>query len=81
MANRKFYIEYYSNERLVRKTIRNWANENRNLFPDYSFEDRQSNFPITQVISKLLQTRFGFIEIEENLEVILRNPDLNFRFD
>ncbi len=81
MANRKFYIEFNSNERLERQSIRNWANENRNLFPDYSFEDRQSNFPITQVISKLLQTRFGFIEFEENSEVILRNPDLNFRFD
>ena len=28
MANRKFYIEYYLNNRLERKTIRNWANEN-----------------------------------------------------
>ena len=80
MANRRFYIEYTSNERLERKTIRNWANENRRYFPEYTFEDRKSHFPITQVISKFLQTRFGFQEIEENGEVILRNPNVNFRF-
>lgn len=80
MANRKFYIEYYLYDRLERKTIRNWANENRNLFPDYTFEDRQSNFPITHAISKLLQDHFGFQEIQHNLEVILRHPNANFRF-
>lgn len=81
MANRKFYIEFNSNERLERKSIRNWADENRNLFPDYTFEDRKSNFPITQIISKLLQTSYGFLEIEENLEVILRNPDFILDFN
>ena len=80
MLNRRFYIEYTSNDRLEQKTIRNWANDNRLFFPEYTFEDRKSNFPITQVISRLLQTRFGFQEIEENGEVILRNPNVNFRF-
>jgi hypothetical protein len=54
--------------------------KNLPLFPEYSFEDRKSHFPITQVISKLLQTTFGFQEIEENGEVILRNPNVNFRY-
>lgn len=80
MPNIKFYIEYTISNILERKTIRNWANENRSFFPEYTFEDRKSNFPITQVISKLLQTRFGFQEIEENFEFILRNPNVNFRF-
>jgi hypothetical protein len=80
MPNRKFYVEFNSNERLERQSIRNWANENRNLFPNYTFEDRKSNFPITHVISKLLQTSYGFQEIEQNLEVILRHPNANFRF-
>jgi hypothetical protein len=80
MANRRFYIEYIISTHLERKTIRNWANENRTFFPEYTFEDRKSHFPITNVISSLLQTRFGFQEIEENGEVILRNPNVNFRF-
>lgn len=80
MANRMFYIEYTVNNRLERITIRNWTNENRRFFPEYTFEDRKSHFPITQVISKLLQTKFGFQEIEENGEVNLRNPNVNFRF-
>jgi hypothetical protein len=80
MPNRRFYIEYIVSNRLERKTIRNWANENRPFFPEYTFEDRKSHFPITQVISKLLESRFGFQEIEENGEVTLRNPNENFRF-
>ena len=80
MPNRKFYIEYNIKNRFERKTIRDWANENRPFFPEYTFEDRKSHFPITQVISKLLQNTFGFQEIEENGEVILRNPNVNFRF-
>ncbi len=80
MPNRKFYIEYTASNLIIRKTVRNWANENRTFFPDYTFEDRKSHFPITHVISKLLQTTFGFQEIEENGEVILRNPNINFRF-
>ena len=80
MANRKFYIEYYLDNRLERKTIRNWANENRNLFPNYTFEDRRSNFPITHEISRLLQNSFGFQEIEQTLEVVLRHPNPNFSF-
>jgi hypothetical protein len=80
MPNRRFYIEYTSNERLERKTIRNWANENKQFFPEYTFEDKSSHFPITHEISRLLQTRFGFQEIEQNGEVILRNSNVNFRF-
>lgn len=80
MANRRFYIEYIKSNRLERKTIRNWANDNRVFFPEYTFEDRKSHFPITNVISRLLQTRFSFQETEENGEVILRNPNVNFRF-
>ena len=80
MPNRRFYIEYIINNRLERKTIRNWADENRLFFPEYTFEDRASHFPITHLISRLLQTRFGFQEIEQNGEVILRNPNANFRF-
>lgn len=80
MANRKFYIESIVNNRLERQTIRNWANENRHFFPEFTFEDRKSHFPTTQVISNLLQTRFGFMEIEQNGVVTLRNYDINFRF-
>lgn len=80
MLNRRFYIEHIINNRLERKTIRNWANENRTFFAEYSFKDRKSHFPITQVISRLLQTRFGFQEFEQNGEIILRNPNENFRF-
>ncbi len=32
MANRKFYIEYTSNNSLERETIRDWANKNRPFF-------------------------------------------------
>ena len=80
MPNRRFYIEYSIENRIERKSIRDWANENRTFFPEYTFEDRKSHFPITQVISRLLQTRFGFQETEENGVVILRNPNVNIRF-
>ncbi len=80
MRNRRFQIEYVVNEIKVKITLRNWANENRHFFPAYTFEDRTSNFPITQVISRFLQNNYGFKEIEQNGEVTLRNSDLNFRF-
>ena len=79
MANRKFHFEYTTSNRIIRKTIRNQAHENRTFFADYDFEDRKSHFPITQVISKLLQTAFRYLEIEENGEVLLRNQKVNFR--
>lgn len=80
MPNRKFYIEYYVNNRLFRTPIRRWADENRNIFPDFGFTNSQSDFPTTHQIASMLEIRHGFQRLEINNEVILRNTSRNFRF-
>ena len=80
MPNRRFYIEYYIDNRLERRPIRRWAYENRGVFPEYGFTNSQSDFPITHFIADRLERQYGFTREEINLEVILRNDNRNFRF-
>ena len=80
MPNRKFYIEYYQNNRLVCIPIRVWANEYRGIFQEYGFTNTQSDFPTTHQIANRLERRFGFVRQEANHEVILRNNQRNFNF-
>ena len=79
MPNRKFYIEYYTEGRLQRRPLRRWAEENRNVFPEFGFTNSQSDFPTTHYIADRLETRFGFERLEENNEVVIRNINRNFR--
>jgi len=80
MSNKKFFIEYFSGKTLVKQRIRTWANEHRNLFPNYGFTNRSSDFPITHLIADRLEKELGFIRLEINGEVVLRNNNPNFRF-
>jgi hypothetical protein len=80
MPNRNFFIEYYPNQNVVRQRIRDWADEHRQIFPNYGFTNRNSDFPITHLIANKLERQYGFIRHEINGEVILRNNHRNFRF-
>jgi hypothetical protein len=79
MPNRKFYIEYYYRNRIHRQPIRRWADENRQIFPEFGFTNSQSDFPITHFIADRLERQYGFERVEINNEVILRNNNRNFR--
>ena len=80
MANRKFYIEFYTNGDLQRLRIRNWADSNRTIFPEYGFTNRKADFPITHLIAHRLEHHYRFERIEINLDVILRNSNPSFSF-
>jgi hypothetical protein len=79
MPNRKFYIEYNIENTLQRKPIRRWADEHREIFPEFGFTNSQSDFPITHFIADRLERQYNFERIEINNEVILRNTNRNFR--
>lgn len=80
MPNRKFFVEYQIGTNLHCRRIRRWADENRNMFPEFGFTNSQSDFPTTQYIAERLESQFGFVTEEINGEVILRNSNPNFRF-
>ena len=80
MPNRKLYIEYYIENALQRKPIRRWADEYREVFPEFGFTNSQSDFPITHFIANRLERQFGLERVVINNEVILRNNNRNFRF-
>jgi hypothetical protein len=80
MPYKPHYIEYYLNNELFRQRIRRWANEHQNLFLEYRFRNTQSDFPTTHFIVNRLECHFDFQRIENDLEVILRNPNPNFHF-
>ena len=77
--NRKFYIEYFENGNIHRQRIRQWANENRQIFPEYGFTNTTSDFPITHLIASRLETQFGFESVQVENEVILRNSNRSFQ--
>jgi hypothetical protein len=72
MASRKFHIEYLLNNNIVRQRIRRWADQNRNLFPEYNFTNISSDFPTTHFIANRLENQFNFQRIEDENEVVLR---------
>jgi hypothetical protein len=76
---RRFYIEYFSNGVSHRQRIRRWANENRQVFPEYGFTNTTSDFPITHYIAYRLENQFGFVARQVGNEVTLRNLDRSFR--
>jgi hypothetical protein len=80
MAYKQHYIEYFIGNQLNKKRIRRWAEENQNLFPEYGFRNRQSDFPTSHFIANRLEQRFGFNRNENDLEVVLRNTDRHFIF-
>ena len=81
MAYKQHYIEYYIGNQIHRQRIRRWAEENQNLFPEYGFRNRQSDFPTSHYIANRLLQRFGFQRIENATEVIIRNTDRQFSFE
>lgn len=80
MPYKQHYIEYYIGNLPHRQRIRRWAEENQNLFPEYGFRNRQSDFPTSHFIAQRLEDHFGFNRIENDVEVILRNKNRNFHF-
>ena len=80
MAYKQHFIEYYIVNQIHRQRIRRWAEENQNLFPEFGFRNRQSDFPTSHFIANRLEQRFGFNCIENDLEVVLRNTSRNFHF-
>lgn len=80
MANRIFYIEYYQNGNIFRQRIRRWADNNRNIFPEYGFTNSQSDFPTTNFIAHRLLTQYNFQSVVHGSEVIIFNQNRNFRF-
>jgi hypothetical protein len=80
MTYRKHFIEYIINNKLFKQSIRNWADENQNLFPEYSFKNKQADFPTSHFIANRLVKRYHFQRIENDLEVIIKNTNRNFHF-
>jgi hypothetical protein len=80
MAYKQHYIEYYIGNQIHRQRIRRWAEEYQNLFPEYGFRNRQSDFPTSHFIANRLEQLFGFNRNENDLEVVLRNTNRNFHY-
>jgi hypothetical protein len=53
--------------------IRDWAEENGQYFPQNGFTNRKSDFPIIQVIAKVLEG-LGYRREENNSEVLFHPP-------
>ena len=78
MPYKQHFIEFYKGNQLHRQRL--WANENQNLFPEYGFKNKQSDFPTTHCITNRLVVHYKFTRIENEVEVIVRNTDRHFKF-
>lgn len=57
--NRKHFIIYYHDNKLIQTTPKNWARNNKKEFPKHNFED-SDNTPTTEAIENYLINQYGF---------------------
>ena len=72
MPNKKYYIDLIHNNIVARQSIKIWADNNREYFQNFKFQNKQNDFPSTQKIATVL-TKLNFKKMVNGSTVIFTN--------
>lgn len=61
--NKKHFVVYFQNENAITKTSKEWAEENQQYFPRFTFTG--SDKPTSDAIDKFLVSELGFTLISD----------------